>query len=81
MALLCRLIWQLLATCCTCCSGYRGVTVVHSDSDRIQAWRQQQADHSRSIECQVAAMAEGLAFDHNPYNVIIDKVGRGSWRC
>lgn len=58
-----------------CCSGYRGVTAVHSSSTLIQAWRQKYADNNKStMNCQVADIAEGLAFDHRPYNAVIDKV-------
>lgn len=39
--------------------------------------RQRQTAANRPIlSCQAADIAEGLAFDHCPYNAIIDKVSR-----
>lgn len=48
---------------------------MHNSSALIQAWRQKHAANNKlTINCQVADIAEGLAFDHRPYNAIIDKV-------
>jgi len=41
----------------------------------VQLMRQRQTAANRPIlSCQAADIAEGLAFDHCPYNAIIDKV-------
>lgn len=64
-----------LPACGVVCSGYRDITAVHSHSEVVQDMRQKQAAANRAtLQCQVADIAEGLAFDHSPYAAIIDKV-------
>lgn len=48
---------------------------MHSSSELIQSWRQKYAESNRpTFNCQAADIAEGLAYDHTPYHVVIDKV-------
>jgi hypothetical protein len=51
------------------------MTAVHSSSELIQSWRQKYAASNRpTLKCQAADIAEGLAYEHPPYHVVIDKV-------
>lgn len=63
----------LTACCTTNCSGYRGLTAVHSSSSLIQSWRQKHTGSRPTLNYQAADIAEGLAFEHLPYAAIIDK--------
>ncbi|KAF6258754.1 hypothetical protein COO60DRAFT_1638862 [Scenedesmus sp. NREL 46B-D3] len=54
--------------------GYRGITCVDFCSKVLQAWRKRSADAGHtSLRYQHADIVTGLAFEHCPYNVIIDK--------
>lgn len=48
---------------------------MHGSSQVVQALRQRNADSGRhSLQCHVAQVAQGLAFEHQPYNAVIDTV-------
>lgn len=46
----------------------------------VQAWRQKHLENQATLTCQVADIAEGLAFEHVKYNVIIDVVSGKPYR-
>ncbi|KAF6262974.1 hypothetical protein COO60DRAFT_557265 [Scenedesmus sp. NREL 46B-D3] len=55
-------------------SGYRGITCVDFCSKVLQAWRKHSADAGHTnLRYQHADIVMGLAFEHCPYSVIIDK--------
>ncbi|WIA18211.1 hypothetical protein OEZ85_009683 [Tetradesmus obliquus] len=55
-------------------SGYRGITCVDFCSKVLQGWRKRSADAGHtSLKYQHADIVTGLAFEHYPYNAIIDK--------